>query len=56
MAVTVDASFPVSTRDVTGGATDVTWPTFTTPGTNRMVVAMMLLEGGTANAVDTMTS
>jgi hypothetical protein len=56
MAVTVDASFPVSTRDVTGNATDVTWPTFTTPGTNRMVVAMMLLEGGTANAVDTMTS
>lgn len=56
MAATVDASFPVSVRDLTGNATDVTWPTFTTPGTNRMCVAMLLGEGATATAISTMTS
>jgi len=56
VAVTVDASFPVSARDLTGSATDVTWPTFTTPGTNRMVVAMLVANGAATNQISTMTS
>lgn len=55
MAVTKDAGFPVTLRD-TATSTDAPWPTFTTPGTNRMVVAMMLLNGPTANAVSSFTS
>lgn len=56
MAVTKDTAFPVTSRDTTGNAQDVTWPTFTTPGTNRMCVAMFLGEGSTANAISSFTS
>lgn len=55
MPVTVDGGFPVS-AEVNGSASDITWPTFTTPGTNRMVIGMLLLNGVTPNAVSSFTS
>lgn len=54
MAVTIDAGFPVSVRDTS--SSDPTWPTFTTPGTNRMVVAMFLGNGAGATEITSFTS
>jgi hypothetical protein len=55
VAVTKDVGFPVSLRD-TSTSTDFPWPTFTTPGTNRMVVAMLLGNGPTVTAMSAFTS
>lgn len=56
MSATKDAGFPVTAVDLTANAHDLTWPSFTTPGTNRLVVALYLANGGTANAISTLTS
>jgi hypothetical protein len=55
-APTLDSGYPVSARDTTTNATDVTWPQFTTPGTNRFVVAIFLGNGSGTNSISTMTS
>lgn len=56
MAATKDAGFPVTAVDLTPNAHGLTWPAFTTPGSNRMVTAMYIANGSTANAISTMTS
>lgn len=56
MAVTKDSGFPVTAHDASPNAHDLTWPAFTTPGTNRVVVAMYLANGPVANAISTFTS
>jgi hypothetical protein len=56
MSVTKDGSFPVTAHDTAVGSGTTTWPAFTTPGTNRMVVAMLLGDGGATTAINSLTS
>ena len=49
MSVTKDTGFPVTSRDTTANAHDLTWPAFTTPGSNHMVVALYIANGTTVN-------
>lgn len=57
MAVTKDAGFPVTARNTSGSAVPgYTWPSFTTPGTNRFIVAMFLGNAPAATALASFTS
>lgn len=56
MSITKDGSFPVSARITTQVVNSQTFPAFTTPGTNRMVVAIFMGNGPTAVSANTFTS
>jgi hypothetical protein len=56
MAVTKDTGFPVSTFSTADGTSSLAWTAFTTPGTNRILVAMLSGDGAGANAVNSLTS
>jgi hypothetical protein len=56
MSVTRDSGFPVTAHSSADGTGTTTWPAFTTPATNRFVVAMMLGNGSAATAISSFTS
>jgi hypothetical protein len=56
MAVTKDGSYPVSATSAADGTSALVWPSFTTPGSDRFIVAILLGDGAGATAIDSFTS
>src|SRR6188472_3547912 len=56
MAVTKDSGFPVSATSAADGTAALVWPSFSTPGGSRLVVAFLLGDGAGAKEINSFTS